>query len=79
MEQSINPIVEFLKEKHLQITRENYLAVAYMGSLPGEIDPEVEAEMTAALSAAADAQFISRMTSEDRLLLQNLLIRIEVG
>jgi hypothetical protein len=71
------PMLEFLKQTTLAITWENYLAIAYFGNPPEELDPESEAELMTILSAAAEAQFISRVTCQDRRLLKDMLIQIE--
>ena len=42
----INPTLEFLRKHSLPLTRENYLAVAYLGQVP-EVDGEIEAEIPA--------------------------------
>jgi hypothetical protein len=72
-----DPTLDFLKETTLAIDWENYLAIAYLGNPPEELDAEGEAELMAILKVAAEAQFISRVTCEDRRLLNDMLIRIE--
>ena len=37
-----DPTLEFLRENDLPINRENYLAVAYLGNPPKELDAEQE-------------------------------------
>lgn len=38
-------ILDFMKEKKVPITRDNYLAIAYMGNPPEELSAEEEAEL----------------------------------
>lgn len=40
-----NPTLEFMKQNNLPMDRANYLAVAYMGNPPQEVDGEIEAEI----------------------------------
>jgi hypothetical protein len=72
-----DPTLEFLKGAMLAITRENYLAVGYLGNPPEELDAESSTEMIAFLNAFAEAEFISRISLEDRRLLKNMQILIE--
>jgi hypothetical protein len=72
-----DPTLDFLERMALAIDRENYLAIAHLGNPPEELDAEGEAELMAILNAAAEAQFISRVTCQDRRSLKDMLIRIE--
>ena len=38
-------ILAMMKTHHIPMTRENYLALAYLGHPPAELDPEEEAEL----------------------------------
>lgn len=35
-------VLEFMERNGIELTRENYLQLAYMGEVPDEIDPEIE-------------------------------------
>jgi len=41
---SAYPVLEWMKKHNVPITRENYLAINYLGNVP-EIGPEVESEL----------------------------------
>jgi hypothetical protein len=49
MQGPTNHVVDFLKANGLTVNRENYLAAAYLGNPPEELDPEQEAEMQNAI------------------------------
>jgi hypothetical protein len=72
-----DPTLDFLERMALAINWQNYLAIAYLGSPPKELDAESKSQIRTILDAAADAQFIFQLTSEDRQLLEDMLIRIE--
>ena len=40
-----DPTLKFLRDHNLPLTRTNYLAVAWLGNPPKELDPEAEAEI----------------------------------
>jgi hypothetical protein len=40
-----NPTLEFLKANKIRVTRENYLAVEFLGNPPEELGPEEEAAL----------------------------------
>lgn len=42
---SIDPILRWMMENGVSLTRESYLNVAYMGNPPKELGPEEEAEL----------------------------------
>jgi hypothetical protein len=42
---SADPILTWMRKNDVPITRENYLAINYLGNVPTEIGPEIEAEL----------------------------------
>jgi hypothetical protein len=45
VEPSPDGIVRLLEENDLEVTRANYLKIAYLGNPPKELDAEIEAEL----------------------------------
>jgi hypothetical protein len=42
---SDSPLVTYMKERDIPVTRESYLNVAYLGNPPAGLGPELEGEM----------------------------------
>jgi hypothetical protein len=42
---SDSPLVTYMKEHDIVVTRENYVDIAYLGKLPAELGPELDAEL----------------------------------
>lgn len=57
MTKPTNFTVEFMKQNHIPLTRENYLHIEYMGTPPEEIGGEIEAEIDLVF-AALDDEFL---------------------
>ena len=41
----MNIVLDYMKKHNIPLTRENYLAIAYFGDPPDELDAEGEAEI----------------------------------
>ena len=41
----MDAVLKFMREHDVPETRENYLEIAYMGTLPDELDAEAEADL----------------------------------
>ena len=41
----MSAVLDYMKKHNIPLTRENYLAIAYLGDVPEEIGPELEMEM----------------------------------
>jgi hypothetical protein len=48
------PLIEYMKEHDIPVTRENYLSLAYLGNPPAELGNELEAEFPSELQTEED-------------------------
>ena len=54
-------VLQLMIEKGVPLTRENYLAIAYMGSPPEEIGGEIEASIPKEIGEAEDIAWMAEL------------------
>ncbi|MGH9757259.1 MAG: hypothetical protein ACRD4M_05935 [Candidatus Acidiferrales bacterium] len=54
-------VLEMMKERNVPLTRENYLAIAYWGNPPEEIDGEIEASIPWEIKYSEDIALMAQM------------------
>ncbi len=54
-------VLQWMIEKGVPLTRENYLYMAYMGDVPEEIGGEIEASIPKEIGEAEDVQWMAEM------------------
>jgi hypothetical protein len=54
-------VLDWMKERGVPLTRENYLYLAYMGTPPDEIGGEIEAEIPWEIKHAEDIALMAQM------------------